>query len=245
MTEDAKSGRAAETRHPSREGLYLLAADGVYLGEVSQDETKDESLSNQRGPYGRTGSEVSIFNPRGPYGRRYGGLSPWNTSTRTPPRLMRAGQAVALVSKNADLSERIDTSVFVSLLRTDIGRLQSADLKALQGIRGLQAAGPGHVEGSNGEFLGSLADEPFSDDFVSTGYGPFGSENSPTSVYNRYCPYGDMDSPTSAANPRATAPPRLLVRGEFVAYLTANPDLKPAVTLRQLYSWARENVPPW
>jgi hypothetical protein len=99
------------------QGTDLIAADGTYLGKVTNDPYSQESLMNQYGPYGNPYNASSIFNKYGPYGNPYSGYSPYNQYTRTPPHFSRDGQLVAYLTANEFVTPRVDPHAFHAWLK--------------------------------------------------------------------------------------------------------------------------------
>ncbi len=65
--------------------LYLYAADGTFLGCLTEDKYEKDSIWNKYGNYGSIFSEESIWNEYGPYGASYNEQSPWNKHSMDPP----------------------------------------------------------------------------------------------------------------------------------------------------------------
>ncbi len=234
----------AAAAQPSYEGVYLLGADKRFLGEVSTDPYRSDSLSNPYGPFGNPYSPTSIFNQYGAYGSPYGALSLRNPYTSTPPNLCRAGNEIAPVSANPFIRNRIETSVFLALLKTNISRLINAPLD-VRGLDGLRQMSRGYVAAGDGQLLGALVSDRYAQDSIFNEYGPYGSRHSPTSLFNHYSEYGSRYGRYSAMNPYASSPPQAFINGSFAAYVTSNIGLKPRVSVEELKSWAQKNVPRW
>ena len=62
----------------------------------------------------------------------------------------------------------------------------------------------------------------------------FSNTLSATSIWNPYSKYGSRYSNLSAFNPYATQPPMIYSNQAFIAYLTMNKYLYPAITPLQL-----------
>lgn len=58
--------------------VSLVAPDGTYLGELSNNPYAINSTSNTYGPYGSVYSQTSINNPYSQYGSKYSQQSPNN-----------------------------------------------------------------------------------------------------------------------------------------------------------------------
>lgn len=91
----------------------------------------------------------------------------------------------------------------------------------------------------DGQYLGTISDNRFSDDSIANPYGQYGSRYSPLSIFNPYGQYGSEFSPLSPWNSYTTTPPSLKVRGQFVANLTVNPYLSPSVHPNRLMALVR------
>jgi hypothetical protein len=229
---------------PSYEGLYLLAADDQFLGEVSTSPFESTSLANRYGPFGSPYSTTSIFNQYSEYGSPYGVHSIRNPYASNPPALYRAGTRLAPVSKNPYLRDRIDADVFLAALK-DPAALSRRNVDELRGVSGLRGMTRGFIEAQDGTLLGSLRPDKYDSDSIFNSYGPFGSKYSPASIFNPYSPYGDRYSNLSCRNPSATSPPRIVVEGQFKAYLTTNKRLSPSVDPDALLAWSERNVKKW
>ncbi len=65
--------------------FYLYAADGTFLGCLTEDKYEKNSIWNKYGTYGSMFSDKSIWNEYGPYGAAYSDQSPWNKYSMEPP----------------------------------------------------------------------------------------------------------------------------------------------------------------
>jgi hypothetical protein len=243
MLRTLQEGQASKSE-PSYEGLYLLAANDQYLGEITENSTDQGSLSNPYGPYGSPYSPTSIFNEYSEYGSSYGNQSIRNPYCSTPPSVYRAGRRIAPVSSNPYIHDRIDARLFLSLLKRDIRRIIKSP-QSLQGIEALRSLGRAYIEAGDGQLLGSLVPDRYSQDSVFNPYGPYGNRYSPASIFNKYSRYGDRFGQYSAGNPNSNIPPRVFINGDFVTYITENARLKPRVSISELLKWAEKHVSRW
>ena len=92
-----------------------------------------------------------------------------------------------------------------------------------------------HVEAADGTFLGKLASK-YNQESISNDYGQYGSKYAQTSMFNEYSPFGSAYSQTGAFNKYAQEPPRIVLDGKLLAYVTVNefktPRIDPQVLRR-------------
>lgn len=100
-------------------GASIFAADDTFLGVVSKDRFRQDSISNNFGPYGGEFSQNSIFNEFGPYGGQFSPMSPFNEFSNTPPRLVKNDRVVGYLTTNRFLEGTINTNEFVAWLNLD------------------------------------------------------------------------------------------------------------------------------
>ena len=84
------------------------------------------------------------------------------------------------------------------------------------------------IEAADGTFLGTLRSK-YDPESITNDYGQYGSEYAQTSMFNEYGPFGSAYSPTGAFNAYASEPPRIVLHGKVVAYVTANEFKTPRV----------------
>jgi hypothetical protein len=72
------------------------------------------------------------------------------------------------------------------------------------------------------QLLGKLNNNEFDTDSILNQYGPYGSEYSATSIFNPYSQYGSDYGTYSINNPYTNTPPRLVINGQLIGYITAN-----------------------
>jgi len=75
----------------------------------------------------------------------------------------------------------------------------------------------------DGQLLGNITDNLYDTNSILNQYGPFGSPYSTSSIFNDYSQYGSQYGAYSINNPYCTQPPKLVINGRFVGYVTANP----------------------
>jgi hypothetical protein len=95
-----------QTRSSSNSGLcraasgaVIVAADGTYLGKVSNSYDPD-SIFNEFGNHGSEFSSTSIWNEYGLYGGEYSNTSPFNEFASSPPAIFKNGQKLGLLTVN-------------------------------------------------------------------------------------------------------------------------------------------------
>lgn len=84
--------------------------------------------------------------------------------------------------------------------------------------------------GQDGQFLGYINVSPDNPKSFLNDYGIYGSKYSATSIWNPYSQYGSKYSHLSAFNSDTTQPPMIYIGQVFIAYLTMNKYLSPAIT---------------
>jgi len=92
----------------------------------------------------------------------------------------------------------------------------------------------GVLVGGDRVFLGTINANQFDSDSIVNSFGDHGSEFGSRSVFNRFSKYGDSVSNLSAFCSLASEPPRLFVGDRFVAYVTRNSIMIPAIDPLQL-----------
>ena len=93
-----------------RDGVYIQAQDGQFLGRLNPNRYDQQSIFNKFGPYGNKFSNTSIFNKFSNYGGQFSQLSPYNRLSRTPPQILNSGMFVAHLTVNAMMTPRVDPS---------------------------------------------------------------------------------------------------------------------------------------
>lgn len=93
----------------------------------------------------------------------------------------------------------------------------------------------------DGQFLGILSSNRYQTDSVMNEYGSYGSKYSSTSIFNQYGLYGGRYASYSPFNPYTNTPPKIILRGCEVAFLTTNTYLRNRLDPYQLFDWIREN----
>jgi hypothetical protein len=86
----------------------IVAADGRFLGTISDKKFDAKSISNKYGQYGGRFSALSIFNKFGTYGGKYSLLSPFNTHSVKPPQIYVDGKPVCFLTSNKSKYPRFD-----------------------------------------------------------------------------------------------------------------------------------------
>ena len=95
----------------SRKESFLLANDGLYLGRLQLNTSTPDSISNNENIYGSHFSSISFKNRYSIYGSPSSSLSPYNPNTLTPPVIYLRGEKIGCLSKNVNLTNRVDPDV--------------------------------------------------------------------------------------------------------------------------------------
>ena len=109
-------------------------------------------------------------------------------------------------------------------------------------IAGLAMPNLFHLEGaeiyaSDGTFLGTITRNRFDPKSIGNQFGSYGSRYNSTSILNQYGSYGSQYSALSPFNRYTNSPPRIVLNGRLMAYLTINPYLSPRVDPQELLAW--------
>ena len=229
------------TTGPTSATSYLRAQDEQFLGTITSNTFDTNSILNKYGPFGSPYSTTSIFNEYSDYGSRYGSNSVKNPYCATPPKLIIGGRLLGYVTVNPYVSDKIDTETFLYTLRNDIRMLLAGRIVASsREIR--QQKGESFIEAGDGSLLGRLNPNRWDEKSIFNRFGIYGSNYSPSSIFNRFSTYGNQFSSLSPYNRFSTNPPKLYVKGKFVAFLTKNQTKHPRVDPDDLLSWAKQNV---
>jgi len=86
----------------------------------------------------------------------------------------------------------------------------------------------------DGTFLGKISDDRSDGQAIVNPDGPFSSPTGEWSLMNPKSRYTKADDDLSVSNPNAKRPPKLLLDGRMLAYVTENTGLKPRVSLRDV-----------
>jgi hypothetical protein len=220
---------------------FLEAADGQFLGRITDNPYDSESITNPYGPYGSAYSGTSIFNAYAQYGSQYGTLSLNNPYSQKPPKLMIDGRLLGLVSANPNIPNRIPTESFLYVLKHNIQSLLRGNRPADElSIRA--ASGDTFIRAADGTFLGSLNPNKFASDSIFNNYGPHGSKYAEHCIFNRFSEYGGRLSNFSPFNPRATTPPKVISGSKELAWLSVSDRFKPRIDPNAVMEWAQQNV---
>lgn len=102
------------------------------------------------------------------------------------------------------------------------------DLYAKQASAGTQH-GSSYLAAQDGQFLGNITDNRYDKDSILNEYGPYGSQYSNTSIFNEYSPYGSVYGQYSVNNPYCSMPPKLVIKGQFLGFVTKNQYVQNAI----------------
>jgi len=222
-------------------GGILRGADEQLLGKIISNRFDRESIINTYGPYGSRYSQTSVFNPYSPYGSKYGTYSMNNPLSVNPPEIVLNGQVITKVSSNPRIRERISPEDFIATLNDNPEiLLQGKTSSSGQSLRVKQYQA--YIEANDGTLLGKLNPDEYDQESIFNEYGTFGSEYSPMSIFNEYSSYGGQYSHLSPFNEYSSIPPKIIINGQFTAYLTVNTYLSPRVDPNRIKQWARENI---
>lgn len=100
------------------EGSMIIAEDGEPLGRITTNCLASDALCNEFGRYGNEFNSKSIFNQFGAYGNEFSQKSPFNQFTRTPPKIYKDGKVVAVLSRNASLTPRVEPRWLIGMLKS-------------------------------------------------------------------------------------------------------------------------------
>lgn len=231
--------QAQETK--AFDGSYLIGEDGQLLGKITDNAYDTDSILNEYGPYGSEYSTTSIFNPYSQYGSEYGAYSINNPYCSTPPKLFINEQFKGYVTANPHMPNRIPPEAFLYTLQHEIQSLLAGQIAESESDA-RQLSGESYIEAADGTFLGKLTPNRFDTESIFNQFGPYGNRFSQTAIYNRFSPYGNQFSNLSAYNKFTQTPPKLFVKGKFMAYVTVNEYLRPRVHPDELMEWAQRNV---
>ncbi len=227
--------------HHSHGGSYLMAQDGQLLGKINNNLMDSESILNKYGPFGSHYSPTSIFNQYSQYGSQYGAFSIHNPYCSTPPQLFINGRLVGFVSANRFVSNRISPEAFLYSLENQLPLLmQGRIVESEEHARILNKES--FIVAADGTFLGKLSPNRFDSESIFNAFGPYGNKFSSNSLFNKFSTYGNQFNELSPYNKFSKKPPKLIVKGELVAYLTANNSIRPRVDPEELMAWAERNV---
>ena len=93
------------------------------------------------------------------------------------------------------------------------------------------------IVANDGAFLGKITVNSIDPESITNPIGIYGSAISALSILNQIGQYGSEISSKSSFNPITSTPPRILMSGQFVAYLTANPLMTPGIDPGALIDW--------
>ncbi len=96
-----------------------------------------------------------------------------------------------------------------------------------------------HVSAHDGTFLGAITERWVHPEAITNPIGVHGNQTSGSSIFNPYGLYGNEVSPQSAFNEIAPDPPQVYQRGNFIAYLSVNPQRAPRIDPRELFGGGR------
>jgi hypothetical protein len=102
--------------------------------------------------------------------------------------------------------------------------------------------GESFLVGADNQYLGKITDNTFDQNSITNEYGPFGSHYSSTSIFNEYSPYGSVYGQLSVNNPYCQTPPRLVLRGRDVGFVTVNQYVPNRISTKAFLSALKTNL---
>lgn len=92
------------------DGAAIISDDDEYIGRIT-DKYAADSIYNSYGKYGGKYSALSIFNQYGKNGGKYSHGSPFNPYSSSPPRLVKGGKVIAVLSINKNLTGALNPTL--------------------------------------------------------------------------------------------------------------------------------------
>ena len=102
--------------------------------------------------------------------------------------------------------------------------------------------GDSYLEAQDGQFLGKITADKYDNSSMLNEYGPYGSPYSTTSIFNEYSDYGSTYGNNSVSNPYCSAPPKLVVNGRSLGFVTANPFVDDRIATETFLHLLRHDV---
>jgi hypothetical protein len=226
---------------PLNKTSFLESENGQFLGEITTNKVKQESILNQYGPYGSSYSTTSIFNKYSDYGSSYGSNSIHNPYCATPPKFISKGKLVGRVTNNKSIIDRVSTDAFLYTLKNDTGNLVNGVLIKSE-IDSRILRNESFIQSGDGQFLGKLTPNVYDNESIFSKFGKYGNKFSQESIFNRFSKYGNEFNTLSPYNQFSNNPPKIYLNGKFVAHLTKNTQLTPSVHPEEIFDWAQKNV---
>jgi len=90
-------------------------------------------------------------------------------------------------------------------------------------------------------YLGKITSNTFDKDSIFNEFGTYGSKFQSKSIWNSFGDYGSDFSDNSSFNKFATKPPKIILDGKVIGYLTVNNTLANAISPNGLITWAKNN----
>ena len=89
--------------------------------------------------------------------------------------------------------------------------------------------GDSYLAAHDGQFLGKITRNQYDNASILNEYGPYGSQYSATSIFNEYSIYGSPYGQYSVNNPYCSTPPRLVINGRLLGFVTKNQYVADAI----------------
>lgn len=223
---------------------YIEAQDGQFLGKITSNIHSTDSILNIYGPFGSQYSTTSIFNQYSQYGSQYGSYSINNPHCTQPPKLFINGKLIGYISANQYIHKRISPEAFLYTLKNDFNLLMQGKFIESEGdARRINQES--FIEAYDGTFLGKLNPNKFDQESIFNKFGVYGNKFAQVSIFNKFSSYGSQFSKLSPYNSFSKTPPKVFVKGKFIAYLTTNKFINPRIDPDELVDWAEKNVPKY
>ena len=101
----------------------LYSYNGIFLGNVNNNQFDSNSLANSFGTYGNKFSSMSIWNQFGDYGSLFSSYSAYNNLASYPPVICENGIFYCYLTKNNLKTPKIDPNALaISIGRSDVVR---------------------------------------------------------------------------------------------------------------------------
>lgn len=101
------------------EGAVLVAEDGTYLGKITWNDVDPDSIFNNVGRFGSDVSATSIWNDVSRYGSDISADSPFNDMALSPPRIVKDGNVVGVLSVNDGRPDVIHPKALLEIVGND------------------------------------------------------------------------------------------------------------------------------
>jgi hypothetical protein len=100
------------------EGSKVVSGDNVetLLGEISHGSEID-SILNMAGKFGNKTSPDSVWNDYGKFGGSTSDFSPFCTTARFPPKIIKDGKVIGFLTSNRGIENALDLDLIKALFK--------------------------------------------------------------------------------------------------------------------------------